>query len=218
MDDVGSFKNQHYKSLLMQATSSGLQFMDKEFPPERASLYHMNPPFPGANIVWKRASEMCDNPRLFVNGPDPRNVVQGAVGNCWLVSALGVLAGHKQVLNKVIPKYEKQEWKGRPDSSGGHVKSGKPHPGIFRFRFYRLGKWIEVVVDDYLPTIDDQLVYAHSKLVNEFWVALMEKAYAKINGSYEALEAGSAGDALVGKIKAAVLQRAYCSILIILSY
>lgn len=38
---------------------------------------------------------------------------------------------------------------------------------------------MEVVVDDYLPVLDRTLLSVRSKGGNEFWVALLEKAYAK---------------------------------------
>lgn len=65
--------------------------------------------------------------------------------------------------------------------------------GVFHFRFWRLGFWYDVCVDDYLPTnaANTELLFSHNDIYpNEFWVPLFEKAFAKFMGSYEELEGG----------------------------
>ena len=62
-----------------------------------------------------------------------------------------------------------------------------------------------MVVDDYLPVNDSgtfgekNLVYlqnSESSIGNEFWAALLEKAYAKLHGSYQKIDGGFTGDSM----------------------
>ncbi|KAE8699402.1 hypothetical protein F3Y22_tig00110578pilonHSYRG00002 [Hibiscus syriacus] len=59
------------------------------------------------------------------------------------------------------------------------------------------GEWVSVV-DDWIPCESPgELAFATNKKANELWVSILEKVYAKLHGSYEALEGGLVQDALV---------------------
>ncbi|VDK65920.1 unnamed protein product [Cylicostephanus goldi] len=118
-----------------------------------------------SNFIFK---ELHNDPHLFVEGASPNDVTQGILGNCWFVSACSALTHNQHLLNRVIPDADSQEWS---------VKNS--YAGVFRFRFWRFGRWVEVVIDDLLPTRDGSLLFARSKTPNEFWSALLEKAFAK---------------------------------------
>jgi hypothetical protein len=63
-----------------------------------------------------------------------------------------------------------------------------------------MGKWTTVIVDDLFPCYESggvvTLCGCQLSSQGEMWVAVLEKAFAKLHGCYEALEGGHCDDAL----------------------
>ncbi|XP_072535353.1 calpain-9-like [Salminus brasiliensis] len=176
------FQSQDYEKLCQKYTNTKEKYIDEKFPPEKRSIgTGLLSKSQMAKLVWKRPSELVEDPCLVVDGESRFDFAQGELGNCWFLAAIGAITFQKEIMDKVIPDDQ---------SFGGN------YSGVFHFRFWRSGKWIDVVIDDKLPTIDGELIFLHCKTRNEFWPALLEKAYAKVCGSYAALHGGFISDAL----------------------
>ncbi|XP_062596938.1 calpain-B-like isoform X8 [Saccostrea cucullata] len=179
-DPFSGVINQSYDSIKKKCLEEGCLFEDPEFEAEDSSIFFSRaPPRP---FEWKRPHEICDNPVFISDGASRFDVQQGELGDCWLLAAVASLTVNQRLFAKVVP----------PDQT---FQDG--YCGMFRFHFWRQGEWVEVVVDDRLPTYYGQLTFMHSLDKNEFWSALLEKAYAKLEGSYESLKGGSTCEAMV---------------------
>ncbi|XP_037539546.1 calpain-5-like [Nematolebias whitei] len=187
LERTTDFQGQNFSKLRRACLRRGVLFKDPLFPATDQSLFYKRCPPPG--LTWKRPREICKDPRLFVDGISTRDLHQGSLGNCWMVAAISCLASEPSLWKKVIPDHVGQEW---------NPKRLDLYAGIFHFRFWRFGRWTDVVVDDRLPVSEDGvLLFCRSATPREFWSALLEKAYAKLNGCYEALEGGNTAEALI---------------------
>ncbi|XP_050555731.1 calpain-B isoform X6 [Spodoptera frugiperda] len=175
----GPASYQDFKEIRARCYSEGRLFEDPEFPANDRSLYYkerLDRP-----ITWLRPKEICDDPQLFVEGYSRFDVQQGELGDCWLLAAVANLTLHRKLFFQVVPDDQSFD---------------EEYAGVFHFRFWQYGRWVDVVIDDRLPTYRGKLVFLHSSEQSEFWSALLEKAYAKLHGSYEALKGGSTCEAM----------------------
>ncbi|KLU81664.1 calpain-9 [Magnaporthiopsis poae ATCC 64411] len=150
-----------------------------------------------------RVHWIFDSPRFTVDGYSASDIKQGQNGNCWWLAAVATIAHRKDLIDRVCVDRDEDV-------------------GVYGFVFQRDGEFFPVLIDDNLflkfsdyngysgdydptgklerdhraryQTGSEALYFASCEDKNETWLPLMEKAYAKIHGDYEAIEGGWSGE------------------------
>lgn len=138
--------------------------------------------------------------------PSAQDVKQGRLlGNCWFLSALAVVAEKPFLIHRLIPIR--------------HLNK----VGCYTINFYLDGCWESILIDSYLPILENESSsttldhampssplskkrprHLEKKTIHPafaawpqgiLWPALIEKAYAKVHGSYKSLHGGFISEA-----------------------
>jgi calpain-15 len=62
--------------------------------------------------------------------------------------------------------------------------------GVYRVKICKNGEWQSITIDDYFPCYPDGGPIFSSSKSEDLWVLILEKAYAKVHGTYFALRGG----------------------------
>lgn len=165
------------KAIILSAEveASGEPFFDNDFGPQSVddirgsalSMYCQEKPpqsHPDPNNVeWLRPSEYLDEGLVgkFVKGDASANEVkQGALGDCWFIGALSVLATRDELLRGSVESIAPELVNLIDSDIAGMLSTGVFPPifhkfrtkGIYVLRFFKDSFWRYVIIDDRLPT------------------------------------------------------------------
>lgn len=149
-------------------------------------------------ITWFRYEAKHGYALTYPRGHySPKHVQQGSVGNCWFLSALAVVAEKPYLIRKLIPHADMNEI------------------GCYEVNFCIDGRWTSVIVDSMLPSVLRSTTDSKKSRIKGgvntsegitvqpafasglvCWPAIVEKAYAKVHGSYARLSGGFISEAL----------------------
>jgi len=169
-----------YRKILKEAKGPGkVVFEDSKFGHNEQAL---GPGCLNRGVAkWMRARDV-PGAKLYMDGASHLDVVQGALGDCYFLSAISVL-GSQRVKDIIVIEETEEEWR---------------ECGAFCVRFYKGGYEEIIIIDDYFPAYPNgQWAFVKGGEEGlELWPMVLEKAYAKMYGSYNFIEAGKVQYAL----------------------
>lgn len=181
---IKPFLDQDFYSIKSDLLSKEVLFEDPQFPADLTSIYRSKD-FAEQSIEWKRPNELVAEPVLFLDYIEPENLDKGLLKNFELIDSIPCLVNNRENLSRIIP--DDQDF------------FDTNYSGIFHFRFWMNGEWVDVVIDDRLPVNNqNELLFCKNAIdKNEMYAPLLEKAYAKFKICYEFLNSQSLTDIML---------------------
>ena len=129
------------------------------------------------DVTWVRPAAIYGAQQYhLIHRIDAGDITQGLLGDCYLLSAMAALAEQPKRIKDIF------------------LSKSVTQSGAYAVRLYANGEPQDVVVDDSFPYDEtpevDTYAFARQTADREIWVQVLEKAYAKVYGSYEAIEGG----------------------------
>jgi calpain-15 len=116
--------------------------------------------------------------KVFHKEIEPSDIKPGPYSFKWILCALATLAERPALVSRL---FITQDFK---------------QNGAYRMKINKNGVWTELTIDDYMPcSLEGPPLFTRSH-GNELWVLLLEKAYAKLHGSFANIAKGHPNEAL----------------------
>eukprot|EP00357_Protocruzia_adherens_P011223 CAMPEP_0115030694 /NCGR_PEP_ID=MMETSP0216-20121206/37993_1 /TAXON_ID=223996 /ORGANISM="Protocruzia adherens, Strain Boccale" /LENGTH=823 /DNA_ID=CAMNT_0002408007 /DNA_START=44 /DNA_END=2515 /DNA_ORIENTATION=+ len=169
-------------------TDASTSYVDVDFYPRDESIYSASAEqSPMDTLVhWRRPVEFFEgddngnkNIDVFFETIEPNDIKQGALGDCWFMSALASLAERPALVERLFITKEYNQ------------------NGVYRVKLCKNGEWVSVTIDDFFPCYPKGSPIFSRAQGNELWVLLLEKAYAKLHGNYLLLRGGFASEGMI---------------------
>ncbi|KAG7390887.1 hypothetical protein PHYPSEUDO_006371 [Phytophthora pseudosyringae] len=186
-----------------EATGSVALYEDPDFPSEVSSLYFDPSKLPdyvpqqnaesAGHVFWYRPTEYTGDADYFKSSAGCGVLREGLLNDAWLLGVFAAVALHPENLVENLFVSES-------------LHSFKQF-GVYTCRFYKDDNWVPVTTDTRVPysmelqpedkvfsggvsafTPPGSALYGSSVDKNEVFVPLLEKAYAKLHGSYQTLD------------------------------
>mmetsp|Transcript_107925 Transcript_107925/g.168676 ORF Transcript_107925/g.168676 Transcript_107925/m.168676 type:complete len:712 (-) Transcript_107925:23-2158(-) len=108
--------------------------------------------------------------------PPPQPIYQGALENFYLVQACYAISMKAELIRNIF----------------ANMEYSSPECGYYVLRFYKHAQWICVPIDDFLPydKYDAPMCIRGDLFPALPWPSLVEKAYAKLHGSWSSISGG----------------------------
>lgn len=176
---------QEYKNILTKYKNTGEVFTDPNFHPT-AEIKEYRYSF-SKNHVWKRIDEYYKAPLFKPEAIDSNFIKQGELGDCYFLSALSRLARQPDLVESLFDDQSKYILGEEKDSI--NIKCG-----AVVIYFHAFGRETPVLIDTLIPFKRGTRTprFSHPTDLNVSpWFCLVEKAYAKLNGTYTSIDGGT---------------------------
>jgi len=165
------------KSIIHWLHENGEFFVDTEFPPLKSSLFDTPERAHTDNAIWRRARDFSDDIHV-IDQVDPNDIDQGELGDCWILSSIAALSEHPDRIARIV------------------VTKRVNQVGVYQVELCINGLWQRITLDEYFPCYPQGGPKYTKTTGGELYVGLLEKAFAKIYGSYEATIEGDSGNGM----------------------